>query len=85
MREEKIQPEMPLKNVLRNWKMPNRKKRLEKQKQGLLKQAEKHKLKAKTEKGRKDTTQGYWIGEIERFERRAEQRDAILKKIRKKK
>lgn len=65
--------------------MSKRKKRLEKQKEGLLKQAEKHRLRAETERGRKDTTKDYWIGEVERFERRAKQRGEILRKIRKKK
>jgi len=64
--------------------MSNRKKRLEKQRKGLLKQAEKHKLKVKAERGRMDTTKEYWIGEIGRFERREKQRAEMLKKMKKK-
>ena len=40
-----------------------RKKRLIKQKKSLLKQAKEHRIKAETEKGNKDTTLGYWLGE----------------------
>ena len=64
--------------------MGKREKRLKEQQEGLLKQAQKHRLKAETEKGRKDTTQGYWIGEAERFEERASQRADVLRKQRKK-
>ena len=48
--------------------MAKRKKRLIKQEKGFLKQAEKHKLKLKTEKGNKDTTHDYWKDEIKRYE-----------------
>lgn len=61
--------------------MVNRKKRLIEQEKGLLKQAEKHKEKIETEEGRKDTTHEYWLGEIERFEKRAEERRKMLKKL----
>ncbi|MFH1249038.1 MAG: hypothetical protein V1660_02710 [archaeon] len=64
--------------------MPNRKKRLKKQMKGLLKQAEKHKIKAETQKGRNDTTKEYWIGEADRFEEREKQRAEMLKKLKKK-
>ena len=62
-----------------------RKKRLIKQKQGLLKQVEKHCIKKQTEKGRKDTTQEYWEKEIERYEGQAKEKAEILKKLAKKK
>jgi len=55
-----------------------RKKRLMKQIDGLMKQAEKHKEKIETEK---DTTPTYWAGEKERYERQAEERAEILKKL----
>jgi hypothetical protein len=64
--------------------MAKREKRLKKQEEGLLKQAEKHRIKAETMQGRKDTTKEYWLGEAERFEKRAKQRAEILKKLRKK-
>ena len=64
--------------------MAKREKRLEKQKQGLLEQAEKHKIKAATMQGRKDTTKDYWLKEAERFEKQAEERAELLEKIRKK-
>jgi len=65
--------------------MGKREKRLEKQKKGLLEQAEKHKTKLETEPGNKDTTQKYWETEIERFRERAKQREEMLEKLRKKK
>ena len=40
-----------------------RDKRLKKQEEGLLKQAEMHRIKVETQKGRKDTTHDYWLGE----------------------
>lgn len=61
--------------------MGKRKKRLKKQEEGLLKQARKHIHKAETEIGRKDTTKDYWLGEAERFMKRAEQRAEIRKKL----
>ena len=64
--------------------MAKREKRLKRQEEGLLKQAEKHRIKAETMQGRKDTTKEYWLGEAERFEKRAKQRAEILKKLRKK-
>ena len=39
--------------------MASRKKRLKKQEESLERQAEKHRIKAETEKGRKDTTHDY--------------------------
>lgn len=65
--------------------MVKRKKRLKKQEESLLKQAEKHRIKAETERGRKDITHEYWLSEAERFEKRAEQRAEMLRKLRKKK
>ncbi|PIN77034.1 hypothetical protein COV15_03360 [Candidatus Woesearchaeota archaeon CG10_big_fil_rev_8_21_14_0_10_34_12] len=61
--------------------MSKRIKRLEKQERGLLKQAEKHKIKAETEVGRKDTTKDYWIGEADRFEIQARKRAEIIRKL----
>lgn len=58
-------------------------KRLKKQEKSLLEQARKHRIKAETEIGRKDTTQGYWLEEAERFEKQAEQRAKMLKKLKK--
>jgi len=65
--------------------MAKREKRLKKQEKSLLDQAKKHKIKAEIEKGRKDTTRDYWLGEAERFELRAKQRAEILKKLKKRK
>lgn len=62
-----------------------REKRLIKQEKGLLKQAEKHKIKVETEIGEKDTTKDYWLREAERFEKQARERIEILRKLRKKK
>ncbi|MBI2047203.1 hypothetical protein HYT26_03510 [Candidatus Pacearchaeota archaeon] len=64
--------------------MASRKKRLIKQIDGLIKQAEKHKEKIETEKGEKDTTPAYWAGEKERYEKQAEERAEILKKLKNK-
>lgn len=65
--------------------MGKREKRLEKQKQSLLKQVEEHKIKLETKSGNKDTTPEYWETEIERFRKRAKQREKMLEKLRKKK
>lgn len=62
-----------------------RKKRLIKQEQGLLKQAEKHREKIETEKGRKDTTHEYWEKEVKRYEEQAKERAKLLEKLIKKK
>jgi len=62
-----------------------RKKRLIKKRDSLLKRAEEHKIKAETEKGSKDTTYDYWIGEAERFEKQAKEVDDILEKLNEKK
>lgn len=62
-----------------------RKKRLMKQREGLIKQAEKHREKLGTEKGKKDTTPAYWAKEIERYEEQTEERAEILEKLKKKK
>jgi len=62
-----------------------RQKRLEKQKKGLLEQADKHKIKLETEPGDKDTTPRYWESEMERLRKRAKQREEMLEKLRKKK
>jgi len=63
--------------------MVKRKKRLIKQVIGLLKQAEKHRLKIETEPGRKDTTHDYWKREIIEFEKRAKERAEKLEKLEK--
>jgi hypothetical protein len=60
-----------------------RKKRLIKKKKSLLERAKEHKIKAETEKGRKDTTKGYWIGEAERFEEQAKIIQKTLDKLEK--
>ncbi len=62
-----------------------RKKRLNKQIESLLKRAKEHRIKAETEKGEKDTTPAYWIGEAERFEKQAKEKDEILEKIERRK
>ncbi|MDO8622988.1 MAG: hypothetical protein Q7R52_01980 [archaeon] len=62
-----------------------RKKRLTKQMKSLLERAKEHRIKAETEKGKKDTTQGYWISEAERFEEQAKEKEDILKKLDEKK
>jgi len=62
-----------------------RKKRLIKQKIGLLKQAEKHRQKIETGKGRKDTTHAYWEKEIKRYEEQAKERAKLLEQLVKKK
>ncbi len=64
--------------------MSKREKRLIKQVEGLRKQAEKHREKIETEKGRKDTTRDYWKAEIEEYEKQADEREEILEKLRKK-
>ena len=64
--------------------MAKREKRLEKQIESLLEQAKKHKIKAETQKGSKDTTSDYWLAEAERFEEQAKERTKILKKLKKK-
>ena len=61
--------------------MASREKRLKKQEQGLLKQAEEHRIKVETMDGRKDTTKDYWLGEAERFEKRAKERAKMLEKL----
>ena len=65
--------------------MPKREKRLKKQEKSLLERAKEHRVKAETEKGKKDTTQEYWLGEAERFEKQARERLEIFKKLRAKK
>ncbi len=62
-----------------------RKKRLNKQIESLLKRAKEHRIKAETENGEKDTTPAYWIGEAERFEEQAKEKDGILEKIERRK
>jgi len=61
--------------------MVKRKKRLMKQEEGLLKQAERHREKIKEGSGRKDTTREYWEKEIVGFERRARERAEKLKRL----
>jgi len=62
-----------------------RKKRLIKKRESLLKRAKEHRIKLETEKGQKDTTPEYWLGEAERFEEQAKDVVEILKKLKKKK
>jgi len=57
-----------------------RKKRLEKQEKGFLKQAEKHREKIDILKGRKDTTKTYWEKEEELFRIQAEKRRKLRKR-----
>lgn len=64
--------------------MAKREKRLERQEQGLLEQARKHRIKAESKEGRKDTTKEYWLKEAKRFEEQAEERARLLEKLRKK-
>jgi hypothetical protein len=64
--------------------MVKRIKRLEKQEKSLLEQARKHRIKAETQIGRKDTTRAYWLGEAERFEKQAKKRAEMLKKLKEK-
>jgi len=51
------------------------------QRESLLKRAKEHRTKAETEKGEKDTTPGYWIGEAEGFEEQAEEIGRILERL----
>ena len=62
--------------------MTKREKRLIKQEEGLLNQAEKHRQTIEEGSGRKDTTHDYWENEIIEFERRAEERRKLLEKLR---
>lgn len=64
--------------------MVKRIKRLEKQEKGLLEQAIKHRIKAETEIGNKDTTRDYWLEEARRFEEQARKRARLIKKLIKK-
>ena len=50
----------------------DRKKQLEKRKEGLKRQKEKHLKKIEELEGRKDTTKDYWRKEVERFEEEIE-------------
>ena len=54
--------------------MGKREKRLKKQEESLFKRAEKHRIKAETEKGRLDTTRDYWLAEAEEYEQQAKER-----------
>ena len=63
----------------------SRKKRLIKQRKSLLERAKEHRIKAETEKGKKDTTPDYWLGEAERFEEQAKEKDEVLEKLDEKK
>lgn len=63
--------------------MAKREKRLEKQESGLLEQAKRHRLKAETMDGSKDTTKDYWLKEAEKFEQQAAERAKLLGKLRK--
>ena len=65
--------------------MAKREKRLKRQEESLLKQAEEHRIKVETEPGKKDTTPAYWLSEAERYERQAEERAELLRKLKKKK
>ncbi len=61
--------------------MDKRQKRLIKQIEGLRKQAEKHKEKLETKRGKKDTTHDYWKVEIEEDKRQADEKEEILEKL----
>ncbi|MBI3623552.1 hypothetical protein HY212_05750 [Candidatus Pacearchaeota archaeon] len=61
-----------------------RKKRLIKQRESLLERAKEHRIKAETQRGEKDTTPTYWLGEAKRFEEQAKDKDEMLKKLDKK-
>ena len=63
--------------------MVKREKRLKKQIGGLLEQAKKHRAKAETEKGSKDTTKEYWLAEAKRFEEQAKERGRMPKRLKK--
>jgi len=63
--------------------MGKREKRLKKQEESLLKQAERHRIKAETEKGRLDTTREYWLEEARGYEEEANKRREL--RFRKKK
>ena len=63
--------------------MVKREKRLKKQIGSLLEQAKKHRVKAETGKGSKDTTKEYWLAEAERFEEQAKERGRMLKRLKK--
>lgn len=54
--------------------MDKREKRLKKQEESLLKQAEIHRIKAKIQEGRLDTTKEYWLHEAENYEKEALER-----------
>lgn len=63
--------------------MAKREKRLKRQEESLLKQVEKHRVKAESLKGDKDTTHDYWLEEAKRFEEQAKKRAEMLKKLKK--
>ena len=55
-----------------------RRKQQEKIKKGIGRQIQKHRYKLENEKGRKDTTPGYWRGEIERMKEKIRKIDEKL-------
>ena len=63
----------------------SREKRLIKQRESLLERAREHRIKAETQKGSKDTTPSCWLGEAERFEEQAMEKEDIIKRLQKKK
>ncbi len=65
--------------------MVKREKRLKRQEESLLKRAKEHRIKAETEPGNKDTTPSYWLSEAEIYEKQAEERAEMLKKLKEKK
>lgn len=54
--------------------MDKRERRLKKQEESLLKQAEIHRIKAETKDGKLDTTKEYWFHEAENYEKEALER-----------
>lgn len=65
--------------------MVKRKKRLEKQIRGLLKQSVSHDDKIRFEKGRLPTTVDYWVKEKEGYDRQIEDKLKKLREMEKKK
>lgn len=65
--------------------MVKRKKRIEKQIEGLRKIRDEHKEKLKNEDGNKDTTHDYWKKEIEGFDKEIELLRKKLKELKEKK
>ncbi|HIH17665.1 MAG TPA: hypothetical protein HA282_06000 [Nanoarchaeota archaeon] len=60
--------------------MAKREKRLKKQAESLLRRAMRHRIKAETLQGRKETTLGYWLKEADAYERQAKERLKLIKR-----